>query len=593
MSTQTPVVLISCPNLPYFLGTFDTTKFRTWWKSYPLPDDVILIKKGFHIYGRTHLAIGKRMDGRWAIYRSKNYGIEWERAFLAAEGEEIYDLVLITYGRAIMNTSLGFYETVSAGTSWDLVLSVPGGAPNAPAFCNIGGGDVLMCTDGRYIWRSANIARSWTMVCDMQAVLHGQTQVGNTRYLGPSVPCIAGANGRVVAGHGPFLVRSDNGGLSFGPVAYWETDPIQSPAILRPPADLVYNRIWSYWQLPEKTISKAGYIITQILISSIDGPAGNDVVFVLKMNDLWPIRGQTELFTWTLKTWTSDPILQKNGHWKPVFQQRLTPTNDGEQLSSYEVSVLGANYSDKLIFSAQTRKDSTGKDIPSLKYSTNGGETWYDVNLSEIKSGNPGEAPVYDQSVLDENFARMTWIAPGCNNYGKYDFVELYRIQCQSYEMDALMESAERDVSIDHDIDATLLATPPVDLDVDSILEESTTINDMVDGLLEGEVSKTYRVDRTLEGVSTKDEDIDVVLEAAIDIDDSVDAHFWQNKFLRNRVDVSLRDNNFKIYMIDVYLRRDRFPERVVKIERGNPQFLDLVAPDIPYSPMDSRKEVT
>lgn len=585
-------MLISCPNLPYFLGTFDTTRFRSWWKSRPLPEDVVTIKKGFHIYGRTHLAIAQRRDGRWAVYRSKNYGIDWERVFLAKVGEVIYDMVLITYGRAIMNTSLGFYETVKAGTDWTLVLSVPGGAPKAPAFCNIGGGDVLMCTDGRYIWRSTNIARSWTMVCDMQAVLHGQTQVGNTRYLGPSVPCIAGANGRVVAGHGPFLVRSDNGGLSFGPVAYWETDPIQSPAILRPPADLVYNRIWSYLQLPEKTISKAGYIITQILISSIDGPAGNDVVFVLKMNDLWPIRGQTELFSWTLKTWTSDPILQKNGHWKPIFQQHITPVTEGEQLSSYDVATIGQNYNDRLIFSAQTRINSNGERVPSLKYSQDGGITWYDIDLSKIAIGDPEAAPVYGLSIMDDNFARMTWVGPGCNNYGKYNFVELYRTQCQSYETDVMVESAERDVALNQNVDSVLVSTPEKLVEVDSVLEKPSPLQEDVDACLEGVVPKTYRVDRTLEGLASKDEDIDCLLEIGVGIDVLLDTLMWKNVFKHQFIDVSLRDNNERYYFIDVVLRKDRFHQRLVDVDRINPQFLDLVSPDIPYKPMNSKNEV-
>ena len=125
MSSMTPVALVSLPNLPYLLGTFDTQQFREWWRSAPFPDDLEDIKKGFHIYGRTHLVLAKRKDGRWAVYRSKNYGIDWERVWLAAEGEIIYDIVLITFGWAILNTSLGFYETTSAGKNWTLVLGLP------------------------------------------------------------------------------------------------------------------------------------------------------------------------------------------------------------------------------------------------------------------------------------------------------------------------------------------------------------------------------------------------------------------------------------------------------------------------------------
>jgi hypothetical protein len=585
---MTPVVLISLPNLPYLLGTFDTARFRSWWRSAAFPDEIENIKKGFHIYGRTHLALAHRKDGRWAVYRSKNYGIDWERVFLAAVGEKIYDIVLITFGRAILNTSLGFYETVNAGTSWSLVLGLPS-APNAPAFCNIGGGDVLMCTDGRYIWRSANIARSWTMVCDMQTVLHGKTQVGNTRYLGPSVPCIAGANGRVVAGHGPFLVRSDDGGLIFKPVAYWETDPIQAPAILRPPADLVYNRIWSYLQLPERTISKAGYIITQILISSIDGPAGNDVVFVLKMNDLWPVRGNTELFAWTLKTWTSDPILQKNGHWKPIFQQHLTPTVDESHLCSYDVAVMGANYNDKLLFSAQTRIDSTGKPVPSLKYSTDGGENWTDINLDQIKIGDPTGGGIYGGSMMDDNFAKLTWSGPACNNYGSYNFVELYRRQCQSYELDA---GVQKTSSKSYQVDAIACSTPTKTEELDVIIAiPKVTKPYEIDALAEGRGAKSYRIDRTLEGEATKDQELDAVVTADNHVDDMLDALVWANIKKHYHLGVLLKWKASSIYNIDTILVKNRLNERLSGIEREIVQFVDIDVPTIPYSPLDSRKE--
>ena len=45
MSTSmTPVVLVSLPNLPYLLGTFDTTSFKSWWRSAPFPDELVEIK---------------------------------------------------------------------------------------------------------------------------------------------------------------------------------------------------------------------------------------------------------------------------------------------------------------------------------------------------------------------------------------------------------------------------------------------------------------------------------------------------------------------------------------------------------------------
>ncbi|MHB8123472.1 MAG: SpaA isopeptide-forming pilin-related protein [Desulfuromonadaceae bacterium] len=434
MSSMTPVVLVSLPNLPYLLGTFDTTQFRQWWRSAPFPDELENIKKGFHIYGRTHLALAQRKDGRWAVYRSKNYGIDWEGVFLGEAGEIIYDIVLITFGRAILNTSRGFFETVNAGTTWSLVLGVLA-APNAPAFCNIGGGDVLMCTDGRYIWRSTDIARSWTAVLDMRQVWHRKYSTTLRQYTGPSLPCISGANGRVFVAHGPFLLRSDDGGLTFHIVIYWESSRALVGGLI-PPEAVVWDRIWK----KEEYLTNPCFLISQILISSIDGPMGDDVVFCLKINDVRPVAGYTDLFAWTFKTWTSNPVSMKNQHFKIIFQQYLTPSDSGNHLDSFEVAVLGQNYNDKLIFSAQTRIDAGGNRVPSLKYSVDGGENWIDIDITNIKIGDPEGGGNYGGSMMDDNFAKLTWVGPACCNSGHYDFIELSRRQCQSYEADVCVE---------------------------------------------------------------------------------------------------------------------------------------------------------
>lgn len=572
MTSQTPVVLVSLPNLPYLLGTFDTTRFRTWWRSAPFPDDIENLKKGFHIYGRTHLAIARRKDGRWAIYRSKNYGVDWERVFLASAGEVIYDLVLITYGRAVMNTSLGFYETVNAGTTWNLVLGVPGGAPNAPAFCNIGGGDILMCTDGRYIWRSTDIARSWSLICDMTTLRHSNYYGGICYYNGPSAACIAGANGRVLVSHGAFLVRSDDAGVSFGPVASWE----RGPGLYTPPRNLIYDRMWDRPQNP-------GFIITQLIISSVDGLQWKDVAFLAKIDDIVPVYGTSELFSWVLKTWAD------NEYWKPVFQQYITPTVDGEHLCSYDVAVMGASYNDKLVFSAQTRIDSTGRSVPSLKYSVDGGATWTDVDLDKVKVGDPSEGGVYYNSIIDDTFAKLTWTAPPCNNHRTFNYIELYHAQCQSYELDVGIKTTSSE-SYQLDTIACSKHTKTEDMDV-VIAKPSKSRPYNVDALAEGQGSKIYRIDRTLEGTATKEQELDAIIHADNHVDDMLDAHILANIKKQYHLGVLLKWRAAAPYSIDTILVRNRLNERLSGIEREIVQFVDIDVPTIPYSPLDSRKE--
>lgn len=581
MSTSmTPVVLVSLPNLPYLLGTFDTTNFRQWWRSAPFPDDLEEIQKGFHIYGRTHLAIAKRKDGRWAIYRSKNYGIDWERVFLAAAGEKIYDLVLITFGRAIMNTSLGFYETVNAGTSWSLVLALPT-APNAPAFCNIGGGDVLMCTDGRYIWRSTNIARAWTQICDMHSVAHHNLDpVGSPfYYTNVSHPAIAGACGRIYAASGPFLVRSDDGGTTWSGVSYWEHYVMWLPV-----PSIIYDRLW-----PVNTVK---FLINQIAISSVDGPTGDDVCFLVKIDDVVPVNGQSTPFSWTLKTYSRNDqnrVFRKNNYFTPIFQQYLTPVVSSQQLNSYSVPVTGANYNDMLIFSAQTRTDpATGKPIPSLKYSTDGGVTWADVDLTAVQIGDPSKGGNYGGSMVDDNFAKLTWVAPACNNQGAYNYIEVSRRQCQSYEMDGGVEKkSSESYNLDGNLETNHTKSQSIDAHAEAAISNSYDIDVMAEGL----TSKSYQIDRTLEGLVSKSQDMDAICSIDVPVNDWLDVLMWANIKKYYHLDAMLKGTIAKPYLIDAILVKDRLNEKLSTIEREMVQFLDIDVPSIPYAPLDSRQE--
>jgi hypothetical protein len=579
MSSATPVVIVSVPNLPYFLGTFDTTNFKQWWRSAAFPDDIETITKGFHIYGRTHLAIAQRTDGLWAVYRSKNYGIDWERAWLASAGEKIYDVVLITFGWAILNTSAGFYETVNAGRTWTKISSLPG-ASATPAFCNIGGGDVLLCTDSRYIWRSTDNARSWTLVCDMNAEIFHHDNLNY--YSGPSNACIAGANSRAYAAQGPFLIRSNDGGLTWGAVAYWEYNPTIAPLVLRPPKAVVFDRFYPR--------NNPGFLISQIKVSSVDGPLGDDVAFVLALEDIRPVSGYSDLFEWVFTTWTPADN-QKNGHWKAVFQQYLTPISSCQHIDSYDVAVLGASYNDKLIFSAQTKQDANGNYVPSLKYSTDGGTTWIDIDLGSIQIGDSDGGGNYGGSMLDDNFAKLTWVGPPCNNYGSYTIEEQYRRQCQSYELDSNIEADKgRDGAVGYQADAAIEKDQFVTESVDALAEADIPKSYNVDAFSEGHSTKSYRIDRTCEGTSTKEQEVDAIVEKDQDIVESVDAIVWGRPKRYYLISAFLRSKRSSSYLCDTILVKDGSTETVQKMIAKFPQFMDLVDPGMPYEVYDSRK---
>lgn len=584
MNSMTPVVLVSLPNLPYLLGTFDTANFRNWWRSAPFPEELQSIKRGFHIYGRTHLAIAQRIDGRWAIYQSKNYGIEWERVFLASVGEVIYDIVLITFGRAILNTSIGFYETQNAGTTWTLILALPT-APNAPAICNIGGGDVLLCTDGRYIWRSTNIARSWSQVCDMTILEHYSQYPHGPQFMihysGLAKPCIAGANGRAYAGHGPFMVRTDDAGLTWtGNIPYWEQFPYDNPLV--PPRAVIWDRIWLK--------PRPQFLITQIDIASVDGPAGDDVVFLFRIDDIYPAGGESSPYARVFKSYTSGA--NKNNYYKTVFQQFLSPS-DGLQLDSYDVPVTGAPYNDKLIFSAQTRTDpTTGKPIPSLKYSLDGGQTWYDIDLNTVRIGDPAGGGNYGGSMLDDNFAKLTWIAPACNNQGSYNYVELFRRQCQSYEADLLLESAPFDKMKIQKVDVLLSQDAAKEDSLDVICEKIQRYPYHADALLKGRPPKTYQCDGLLQGKVSHESPVDAILSVDMPCPYQIDVgRMWKQPRKYYHLDALMRTIVGRNYSCDVVLVENKLIKRLSRMVGKNSQFMDFDVPEELEGAFDSKRE--
>ena len=562
MSVRSPVVLVSLPNLPYLLGTFDTANFGSWWRSAPFPEAIAELKKGLHIYGRSHLAIARRVDGLWAVYRSKDYGINWERAWLASAGEVIYDIVLINFGWAIMNTSAGFYETQTAGASWTKVSNLPG-ASVVPAFCNIGGGDILLCTDGRYIWRSTDIARHWTLVCDQTTFWR---QNGSGHYTGLSYPCIAGANGLAICGHGPYLSVSMDSGATWHGYYWWDNYWYGYPAGSFPPWNLVFGRPTSY-------------LVKQILISSIDGGNPSDVTFLLSCDDTVPAPGESKLFSRIFQSRRSfvEPDIPI---WIYRFQQYISPA-DGAQIDSYDLPITGADHNDRLVFSAQTRIEASGQPVPSLKYSLDGGTSWIDIDISAVRVGESDGTPGIGSTFLDDGFAKITWVNGRCDNSGHWDVVEGYRRQGLSYEMDFnLQQKTPETKAPKYNIDGILSEERSADQAIDAILKKGTTLTDRVDALCEGRQKKPYLLDRMLEGRMSRESPLDVILSVDTPCSYQIDVgRMWKQPLKYYHLDALMRTIVGRNYSCDVVLVKNNLNSTLSKMAGKIPQFLDLDVP--------------
>ena len=611
MSTRTPVALIYLPNQPYLIGTFDTTTFTNWWKSKPFPDTIEFIKKGMHVYGRKHLTIAKRTDGRWAVYLSKNYGIDWERVFLAEVGVVIYEMILIKFGWVILNTSDGFYESVKAGSdgSWTKISSLPG-ATAVPAFCNIGAGDILLCTDGRYIWRSTDKARHWTKVCDQRGLGHRRLykkmdsilDIGfQWTYGSPLTPAIAGANGEVLCAYGPFITMSRDYGLTWDDYDPWiggwvfgnNWDGYFYDVPHSPPKSLIYDRFPTAANQPPK------FVVKQILVSSVKGPLMTDVCYVIRVDDLEPAPGQTKLMSRVFygyhgryysdyhKTYGDDlsPAIDYK------FQQFLSPDENLNQLSAYENAVIGSNAIDRLIVSAQTTTDANGNTVPSFKYSKDGGVEWVTIDLTSVKVAEGDGLPVYSGTFIDDNYAKSVWISGYCDNWrNEYLDGENEHTQTQSYEMDVEIEGW-RWLTEDDTVDAIIEKDGEEAESVDAILEKLQTEPYPVDGLFEGLATKTYRIDRTLEGIPEKEVSVDSIVTIDKSEDESVDAIFEKNIRLIYKVDMGLHDKNSRPYLVDTKLVKDDLNKRLARVRRTFPQVFDLWLPEIPQGVYNSAWE--
>jgi len=336
-----PVTLVYLPGANYLLGTFDTEDFSHWWISAGFVG-VDHIVKGIQTYGEIHLAICKMTDGTWSIFQSKDYAQSWTEVFNTSY--EIFDIVRINFGWTVINCGDGFYQSVNAGTDWVLVCGLPA-APVASAIANIGGGDILICTDGRYIWRSEDVAQTWAPVRiyehysegieiegewidpvyhddgDMQHIYHGNIYGQGTwppgpQYTGPSVACLDGACGKVVVGHGPYAAWSVDGGVTFGSFwswdYFWDTDDA-----------MIYDDETGAWHncFPAEAYvggNRDNFMVTQVLISSVDGPTADDVIWLIKTDDIAP-SDSNENFATPSITVVAGTYRYNLGH-APVFE---------------------------------------------------------------------------------------------------------------------------------------------------------------------------------------------------------------------------------------------------------------------------------
>jgi hypothetical protein len=408
-----PVVLVRLPNRPQFLGTFDTTNFKDWWKSEPLPGLVSEIVDNEWCYGQYHLAVAKMQDGTYHIFRSPDYGKTWVDVYTSAS--EIYTLTRIYYGYMLINNASGWYKSLDTGLHWSLVST---GAPGCKTVINIEE-NILVAHNGSYIFRSTDVGAHWTTVIDCHLMVVKDYHYGGNRtlyYPYDVYPALAGYNNKVLAGVGPYLLMSDDAG------ATWITHPSEiyggwgwaiGCTAGASCIGIGTNNGASNWNMnnPSKRI---------IQIVGTKGSSNADA-------NCFMIRAYIPYSNVVRHYFTNNSGWGSNAR----FDQPFTGYYNGK-LDAYETMVQNTNTTSTIVFSSQSAWNPlTGGYNTSQKYSTDGGWTWneLDVNQYKVYEGDPdtSTAFTYGGPFIEENFTYQVWQGVPCHNSGKWVSSGYYR----------------------------------------------------------------------------------------------------------------------------------------------------------------------
>jgi hypothetical protein len=438
-----PVVLVKLPNSTQFLGTFDTGSYQKWWKSEPLPGSIDTVIQTVWCYAQYHLCVVKGTDGSYYIYRSVDYGKTWEPR--PEVWREIYCLVRIDYGWMLMNTSEGWFSSTNTGLTWTLVST---DAPNCTVVVNMEE-NVLLAANSSYIYRSPDVGYTWQIVQDCKSMkvkdFHDQRYVTNILYNGPVYPSLAGHNGRVLAGVGPYLLLSDDSGLTW----------MGHPSYIYPGYGWNKNKQVVRWGEGSCNWNPSQQQQFLQLVHTKIATTPDDDYYMARVYH--PVQGIVRNYLTTVG----------GMGWNALFDQQYAGLTAGS-IEAYETLVVGTGDTQILVFNSQMAFNPTsGMSNPSPKFSVDGGVTWtdLDVNQFRIYHGDPDQEGDYTLGgpFTEEAGTHFTWIGPPCHNGGKY------------------VPSGYYVRGISHDMDLNIKYTPtyslPFSIDV-SLVDYQTLVQD-------------------------------------------------------------------------------------------------------------------
>lgn len=547
------VVLSVVEGKNFILGTFDTTNYQSWWKSNSFPGSVEIIYKPIHVYGQYHVCIVKMLDGTYSIYRTSNMGKTWESVYNTSD--IIYTVVLIDYGWVIASTSSGWIESqIDSGKTWSTISSF---APGCQTVINVGD-NILFAHDCNFIWKSEDYARSWSKVLDCHNLtwqgFHGGSMT--TKYASYVAPALCGYESRIVVGCGPYLLYSDDLGLTWTMPWEWMGDP----AHLQP------------WLLP-----LTNRRILQVINTDIRGHGPEEATLMVRVH-LIP-EGRVRYL-----------VTNENGtRWFNTKFETQYHGDDVGAITAYSVSRVGTTERD--ILAVITTFDSLNN--PIVQHSTNGGWNWIYANTSTatVYQGDPSQEIVSDlgQQVFEEEYiATHTWMGAPCHNYGKWVNDYNKTIRGLSFDVD-ILDSFRKTVG--YTLGYRTYITKETTYDFDIVNQTALAKILSHDICTQNTVDESLLIGRCIQKMFETTYDIDIV--NAIRLTSILSQDILSQKTIDNTYTIRMNtlesvDNSFGITM---KLIDNHIDEIMTSIARYTPQAPDVRYPNIGYRPYDSRTQ--
>jgi hypothetical protein len=576
-----PVTLSSVEGRNFIFGTFDTTGFQTWWKSLPFPGNIESIEDITHVYGQYHVCIVKMQDGTYSIYRTHDSGKTWISVYNTSD--IIYSITKIDYGWVIASTSSGWIESVlDSGLTWETISNF---APGCKTVINIGD-NILFAHDGNFVWKSIDLARTWSKVLDVhnlsiRIIGHDRYEILNKRWTGYCPPALDGFEGRIIVGCGPYIAISDDKYAT---------------------SDTTFDEIGTMWYGPgswytsgDKRIDRTDRVmsflspysdrkILQVALTNITGYHPGKCLFVVRLHMI------QENIVRYLKC--AGPYAS-NLHFDILFDLQYKGDNIGN-ISTYQVNRLGT--SEEYLLSTISSYDSNNH--PILECSIDGGNNWNRIDTRDITvyEGNPEQEIIsgLGQYVFNENYlGPRIWSSPLCHN--KKDWIVSYfnrMVQGVSWDVDVLT-TFEKKAILDSIINTVKVNNKEYISDISTKKYSYKNYNsymslkntDIKNMIISGCIKTTF--EKPLNN-------IDIINAAKIN--KSTDFNILSLKRIdsvfnmrMNQKDAVEKSCGFVIKLVD-----DHVDEIMTSINRYTLQAPDIRYPSIPYVPFDSRnQEVT